>query len=62
MKIEKRSEPLTTSTQPTELEDEIRRRAYELYETRGRENGHELEDWLQAKEEITRKARKVTAA
>ena len=44
----------TTSAlkQPKTLEDQIRRRAYELYEERGRENGHELEDWLHAEEEI----------
>jgi hypothetical protein len=38
------------------VEDEIRRRAYELYEARGGEDGHELEDWLQAKAEISNKA------
>jgi DUF2934 family protein len=26
--------------------------AYELYEARGREDGHALEDWLRAEEEI----------
>ncbi len=31
--------------------DKIRRRAHELYEARGREEGHELEDWLQAEVE-----------
>ena len=35
------------------LAEEIRRRAYELYEARGREEGHETEDWLRAEEEIT---------
>jgi CheY-like chemotaxis protein len=33
-----------------ELENQIRLRAYELYEARGREDGHELEDWFRAKE------------
>jgi Protein of unknown function (DUF2934) len=32
--------------------DNIARRAYELYEQRGREPGHELEDWLQAEHEV----------
>jgi hypothetical protein len=33
----------------------------ELYEARGREDGHEQEDWLRAEEEITgRKARTAT--
>ncbi len=26
----------------------IRQRAHELYEARGREEGHDLDDWLQA--------------
>lgn len=44
------------------LADQIRRRAYELYEERGRQEGRELEDWLRAEEEVTgRKARAVTA-
>jgi len=32
--------------------EQIRLRAFELYEARGREDGHEVEDWLQAKEEV----------
>jgi hypothetical protein len=34
------------------LEEQIRRRAYELYVERGNESGSELDDWLQAEEEI----------
>jgi len=34
------------------LEDRIRRRAYELYLQRGKQSGSELDDWLQAEEEI----------
>ena len=34
-------------------EEEIRRRAYEIYLTRGGEPGHDLEDWLQAERELT---------
>ncbi len=44
------------------LEEEIRRRAYELYEQRGREGGHEVEDWLRAEEEVTHGSRRRTAA
>jgi hypothetical protein len=40
------------------LQKRIRTRAYQLYEQRGREEGHDLEDWLQAEsEETTREAR-----
>jgi hypothetical protein len=37
-----------------DLEERIRRRAYELYEQRGREDGYETEDWLAAEAELTR--------
>ena len=33
-------------------EDAIRRRAYQLYEKRGRTHGHALEDWVTAETEI----------
>ena len=35
-------------------EEKIRRRAHELYVQRGNQSGSELEDWLQAEEEIRR--------
>jgi hypothetical protein len=48
--------------QEFELEYEIHLRAYELYEARGGEDGHELEDWFRAKEEVTiKKFRTATA-
>jgi Protein of unknown function (DUF2934) len=34
-------------------QEEIRRRAYELYEHRGKLDGHDLDDWLQAEAELT---------
>jgi hypothetical protein len=36
-----------------ELEERIRAKAYELYEQRGKRDGHALEDWLQAEAETT---------
>jgi hypothetical protein len=49
--------PLRTTKQTTEssseLHEQIRRRAYELYEQRGREDGHDLDDWCQAESEVT---------
>jgi outer membrane protein TolC len=33
-------------------EQEIRRRAYEIYLERGQERGRDLEDWLQAEREL----------
>ncbi len=43
-------------------EDEIRLRAYELYEQRGRENGRDVDDWLQAESELNTQQRKAKAA
>jgi Protein of unknown function (DUF2934) len=47
--------PTGVTREPQELENQISLRAYELYEARGREDGHEQEDWLRAEEEITSK-------
>lgn len=37
---------------PVDLQEQIRVRAYELYEQRGREGGQEMGDWLQAEQEV----------
>jgi len=54
--IEKKpSTPAPESDGPTVLipiTEQIQQRAYELYEQRGRTDGHELDDWLQAECEI----------
>lgn len=34
------------------LHEEIRQRAYQLYVDRGREHGHDVDDWLQAETEL----------
>ncbi len=36
-----------------DLQERIRRRAYELYELRGDDGADELQDWLRAEAEIT---------
>jgi hypothetical protein len=43
-------------------EQEIRRRAYEIYLERGARPGHEMEDWLQAERELTTNQSKLTGA
>ncbi len=60
---------LRKQTSPTEMplrhdtpeEHEIRTRAYELYEQRGRENGHDMDDWVQAETELSTQKRKRMA-
>ena len=34
--------------------DEIAQLAYYLYESRGRQEGHDIEDWLRAEQELVR--------
>ena len=53
--------PATRPGEPQNVEESIRRRAYELYEKRGKEGGHEVEDWLRAEEEVTKKKIHVVA-
>jgi hypothetical protein len=43
-----------TPSETLPLEERIRRRAYELYVQHGNESGSELDDWLQAEDEIHR--------
>jgi DUF2934 family protein len=45
----------------TELEEQIRLRAYQLYKTRGSGDGHDVEDWLEAEAEITGRAERAAA-
>ena len=47
---------------PINLEDEIRRRAYELYAERGFDSGHEYEDWLRAEREVKQRYGQVRSA
>lgn len=44
--------PPAPSSPPSDLEQEIRLRAYELYQERGAFDGQEQLDWLRAEEEV----------
>jgi DUF2934 family protein len=46
---------------PINMEEEIRRRAYELSERRGFTSGHETEDWLMAESEVMQRYRQHSA-
>ncbi len=49
-------------TEPTpEMLEQIRARAHELFEQRGREEGHDLDDWLQAEAEVTQQVQQQKA-
>ncbi|MGA2859063.1 MAG: DUF2934 domain-containing protein [Candidatus Sulfotelmatobacter sp.] len=49
--IESTPRNISTDAHPN-LEEEIRRLAFEIYVERGREDGHDLDDWLQAETEV----------
>jgi len=54
--------PQATATDDSQdLQSQIRQRAFELYQARGREDGHELDDWLLAEEEITSQKIRIAA-
>jgi hypothetical protein len=50
------------NTVPINLEEEIRRRAYELSAERGFSSGHETEDWLRAEREVKQRYGQVRTA
>jgi hypothetical protein len=63
MKKEEGKKPARSAlVAPENPEDRIRARAYELYEERGKEHGHELDDWLRAEAEITSSERRSAVA
>lgn len=44
--------PIPPAQSPSANGGDVARRAYDLYLARGREPGHDLEDWLQAEREL----------
>jgi DUF2934 family protein len=61
MKPDSRNKPVAT-VEPPRIEEEIRKRAYELFEARGREEGHDLDDWFRAEKELTSRNSDAAAA
>ena len=53
--------PTTVAKSTPDIQEQIRLRAYGLYEQRGWE-GHELDDWLQAESEVTQQKAKTVIA
>ncbi len=56
--------PIRTKPPDAEVEEQIRQRAYQLYEERGHLDGNAMEDWLRAEEEVlgSRQAKAATVA
>ena len=47
---------LRPSAVSKELQQQIAQLAFQLYEVRGREDGHDIEDWLRAEAVLRREA------
>ena len=45
-----------------EMREQIEKRAYEIFEARGAEPGHDVEDWVRAESEILQQTRLHRAA
>ena len=54
--------PTQSPKTPVELEETVRRRAYEIYEQRGMAEGLEMDDWLEAEAELLETQRAPKAA
>ncbi|HEU5401443.1 MAG TPA: DUF2934 domain-containing protein [Terriglobales bacterium] len=57
-----RETPQPIRQAPQNMEEAIRSRAYELYEQRGHDDGHDIDDWLRAEEEVRQRKIRSTAA
>lgn len=56
--------PIRPKPPNAEVEEQIRQRAYQMYEERGRLDGNAMEDWLTAEEEVlgSREVKAATAS
>ena len=61
-KLELRKTEPRKNVVPINLEEEIRRRAYELYQQREPGRGSEAEDWLTAEREVMQRYHQQSAA
>lgn len=61
MRVPTKTSSLSGKTGAEAVAEQIRCRAYELYEERGREDGREVEDWLRAEAEVTGRAERAAA-
>jgi Protein of unknown function (DUF2934) len=60
--IQQESVPVKSEQLNPEQQDRIRRRAHQIYEEQGREEGHALNHWLQAKAEVVNRDRSLKTA
>jgi hypothetical protein len=59
--IVKKAPTIAIELMDPDIQQQIRERAYQLFEERSGENGHELEDWLQAEIEVLSERQPIAA-
>jgi hypothetical protein len=57
-----KTEPRKNVVVPIKMEDEVRRRAYEIFVERGSKPGNQAEDWLAAEREVRQRYQKQHSA
>jgi Protein of unknown function (DUF2934) len=57
-----KTEPRKNVVVPIKMEDEVRRRAYEIFVERGGKPGNQAEDWLAAEREVRQRYQKQHSA
>jgi hypothetical protein len=58
----RREQSLATGSSSEPEQDAIRKRAYELYVDRGMDDGHDLDDWFHAEQELAGRRSQSAAA
>ncbi|MFA6079398.1 MAG: DUF2934 domain-containing protein [Candidatus Omnitrophota bacterium] len=56
MAIKKSSKSSSSSKTSADINEQIRKKAYELWEKRGRPSGNSMKDWLEAERIIKKKS------
>ena len=54
--------PTSSVPSVTVTDSDVARRAHELYQTRGGEHGHDVDDWIEAERELQRPSTRHHAA
>ena len=61
MQIPKKAPAVAIEPTEADVQESIRSRAYQLFEERGGEPGHDVEDWLEAEAEVLSNRRPIAA-
>lgn len=54
-----KAQPKRETTPIVDIDERVRQRAFELFQLRGCQDGHDFDDWMQAEAEILGKPQKL---